>query len=200
MHSEFIELAQSDPMRWDIKYSYDDNIVGRRIAGYYANKCLMAKVCYAALQQVVQRVAKHNLSLLIWDAYRPTKAVDDFWQWAQDTHDNHMQRQYYPNLSKADLFGQGYFNKTSNHCSGSTVDLTLIDQQGQTLDMGTIFDYMDPLSHPDNREVSKEAITNRTLLRQEMLNAGFEPIATEWWHFRLIDEPFANQMFDFDIV
>lgn len=200
MRSEFVELTQNDGISWDIKYSHNDNIVGRRIAGYYANKCLMTKLCYDALQKVAQQMTKHKLSLLIWDAYRPYKAVQDFWQWAQDNSDSHTQSDYYPNLNKSDLFDKGYFNKTSNHCSGSTVDLTLIDQQGQTLDMGTVFDYMDPLSHPDNKEISAEVIANRVLLRQAMLSAGFEPIATEWWHFRLINEPFANQMFDFDIV
>ncbi|WP_119328326.1 M15 family metallopeptidase [Cysteiniphilum halobium] len=200
MHSEFIELTEDDKISYDIKYSYEDNIIGRRIAGYYANKCLMTKVCYNALQQVAKRVARYELNLLIWDAYRPLKAVEDFWQWSEDTHDNHTQCQYYPRLSKADLFEQGYFNKTSSHCSGSTVDLTLIDRQGRLLDMGTIFDYMDPLSHPGNQDVSAKVIAHRTLLRQEMLNAGFAPVATEWWHFQLIDEPFANQMFDFDIV
>lgn len=96
MHSEFIALTQNDRVSWDIKYSYEDNIVGRRIAGYHINKCLMTKACYDALQQVTERVAKHDLRLLIWDAYRPFKAVEDFWQWAQDTRDNRTQCQQLP--------------------------------------------------------------------------------------------------------
>ena len=106
---------------------------------------------------------------------------------------------YYPNLSKPELFSKGYFNKTSNHCSGSTVDLTILDPHNKALDMGTIFDFMDPLSHPDSKILSTTAQHNRAFLQQLMIAHGFEPIDTEWRHFRLIDEPFPNKRFDFDI-
>ncbi|WP_100550835.1 M15 family metallopeptidase [Caedibacter taeniospiralis] len=200
MDSEFVALAGNENIFWDIKYSSDGNILGRQVNGYYSNKCIMTKVCLRALQDVQKNINRLGLSLFIWDAYRPRKAVMDFWQWSQDVNDDATQSDYYPNLAKKDLFAKGYFSKTSNHCSGSTVDLTLVDQQGQELDMGTCFDFMDPLSHPDSTHVSAQAIANRQLLREHMLSAGFEPIDTEWWHFRLIDEPFANKIFDFDIV
>ncbi|WP_116963607.1 M15 family metallopeptidase [Fastidiosibacter lacustris] len=200
MLNEFITLTATDSIYWDIKYSHNGNIVGRKISGYYANKCMMTKSCFSALQKVTASAKRLGYSLLIWDAYRPKKAVIDFWHWSQNLSDNGTKAQYYPNLSKGELFAKGYFNKTSNHCSGSTVDLTLINKSGKELDMGTCFDFMDPLSHPHNLCVSKVVQGNRKLLQGMMIDAGFEPIDTEWWHFRLSDEPFENQMFDFDII
>jgi D-alanyl-D-alanine dipeptidase len=32
-----------------------------------------------------------------------------------------------------------------------------------------------------------------------MLRAGFIPLATEWWHFTLHDEPFPDTYFDFPV-
>lgn len=51
--------------------------------------------------------------------------------------------------------------------------------------MGTSFDYRDVLSHPDNRDITKEQFENRMMLRSLMIKYGFMPIRTEWWHFTL---------------
>ena len=88
MHQEFITLTTNDPFQWDIKYGHHDNITGRAINGYYANKCIMTKACFNALQNVHDQLAPSGYCLLIWDAYRPYKAVLDFWNWSQDHLDN----------------------------------------------------------------------------------------------------------------
>ena len=63
--------------------------------------------------------------------------------------------------------------------------------------MGSPFDYLDPLSHPNNHEITEKQFKNRILLRIFMTQLGFKPIKTEWWHFTLIDEPFPDKYFDF---
>ena len=32
-----------------------------------------------------------------------------------------------------------------------------------------------------------------------MIDAGFESIQSEWWHFKLKKEPYPNTYFDFDV-
>jgi D-alanyl-D-alanine dipeptidase len=32
-----------------------------------------------------------------------------------------------------------------------------------------------------------------------MVDAGFKPYGKEWWHYELIDAPFAGQYFDFPV-
>ena len=111
-----------------------------------------------------------------------------------------MQRRYYPNVEKKNLFNEGYIAERSGHSRGSTVDLTLINlESGQELDMGTPWDYFDPLSWPSSENVSSEQRVNRYILRDVMLKYGFRPVAEEWWHFTLENEPFADTYFDFPI-
>jgi D-alanyl-D-alanine dipeptidase len=47
--------------------------------------------------------------------------------------------------------------------------------------------------------VNEEATANRNLLRDVMIKHGFEPLANEWWHYTLEDEPFPERYFDFDV-
>lgn len=39
----------------------------------------------------------------------------------------------------------------------------------------------------------------RNTLREAMMDAGFKPFTTEWWHFTLADEPFPDTYFDFPV-
>ena len=78
----------------------------------------------------------------------------------------------------------------SLHNFGAAVDLTIIDSTGRQLDMGTPYDYFGELAYPrleaemlEQGKLSKQQVKNRGLLREVMLEAGFTPITTEWWHF-----------------
>jgi len=110
-----------------------------------------------------------------------------------------MKKTYYPKISKALLFKQGYIASKSGHTRGSTVDLTLIDSVGKELDMGTPWDYFSPKSWPSSQLVPEEAQRNRALLRQIMQRHGFIPYEAEWWHFTLKNAPFPKTYFDFPI-
>ena len=83
--------------------------------------------------------------------------------------------------------------------SASSVDLTLTDMDGQPLDMGTCFDFMDDASHHDSLLVPPEATARRNLLRDIMGRAGFKPYSCEWWHYNLANEPYPNTYFDFPV-
>jgi len=65
--------------------------------------------------------------------------------------------------------------------------------------MGGPFDYFGELSHPDYRHITEEQHANRMLLREAMLNHGFRPLAEEWWHFTLDNEPFPDTYFTFPV-
>ena len=73
--------------------------------------------------------------------------------------------QYYPKLSKRDLFAQGYILAKSTHSRGSAVDLTIVKLEPETnthteLDMGTIFDFFGDESHTDYPNISVDALMN----------------------------------------
>ena len=51
----------------------------------------------------------------------------------------------------------------------------------------------------DNTEITEEQYANRMILREAMMNHGFRPLAEEWWHFTLKDEPYPNTYFTFPV-
>ncbi len=66
------------------------------------------------------------------------------------------------------------------------MDLTLTDPAtGQDLDMGTGFDAMVPQSAHAALDLPAEAVRNRALLLGTMAAAGWEHIASEWWHYQV---------------
>ena len=56
------------------------------------------------------------------------------------------------------------------------------------------------LSHPDYRGVTEKQYAKRMLLREIMTSHGFKPLAEEWWHFTLADEPYPGTYFDFPVT
>lgn len=203
---EFTDLhTVDDTINLDMRYATPNNFLGRPVYGYLSQRCIVTKVLAATLKQIQQQLKKSGLGLKIFDAYRPQRAVNDFITWSEDESDQKMKQAYYPRVNKKDLFALNYLAKKSSHSRGSTVDVTLISLEKNAagelieLDMGTSFDFMDELSHPLNKAVGSTVFENRMTLRQFMVNAGFKPVASEWWHFTLIDEPYPDTYFDFVI-
>jgi D-alanyl-D-alanine dipeptidase len=82
------------------------------------------------------------------------------------------------------------------HSTGAAIDLTIINSDGITLDMGGEIDEISPRSHPDyyaKSQVIKEQQYHRRrqLLQRVMSNVGFLPHPREWWHFSLGDQMWA---------
>ncbi len=183
----------------DVRYYSTYNFVGERIDGYEAPLVLLTEEAAEALALVSADLRRNGLRLVLYDGYRPQRAVDHFVRWAEGA-DESMRPVFYPDVDKADLFTRGFIARRSGHSRGSTIDLTLLDERsGTLLDMGGSFDFFGELSHPDSPAVSPQQHANRYLLREAMLNRGFKPLSTEWWHFTLVDEPYPDTYFDFPV-
>lgn len=162
------DIATSLPgVRIDMKYATADNITGQPI--YRENRCLLHPDAAAALARSVHIAALAGFTLLIYDAYRPQKAQQNLW------------------LACPDPDYVIPVNQGSHHSRGTAVDVTLIDGQGQIVEMGSGFDEMHPRSHPWHDSVPAQAIRHRLMLNAIMVAGGFKGIATEWWHFELPD-------------
>ena len=184
----------------EIRYYSTYNFVGDRIEGYRQPTALLTKEAAQALKAVSDDVKRKGYRLKIYDAYRPQMAVSHFMRWAQDFKDTRMKPYFYPELKKDVLFPLGYIAEHSGHSRGSTVDLTLFDMKTEKeVDMGGTFDYFGELSHPDYRGITRQQYKNRMILRKAMLAHGFKPLAEEWWHFTLKDEPYPDTYFTFPV-
>lgn len=184
----------------EIKYFTTDNFVGRPIKGYEAPRCILTKETALALKSLQEELRYQALGLKVFDAYRPQMAVDDFIAWSKDIKDQKMKKSFYPDVNKADFFKLNYLAEKSGHTRGSTVDLTIVRLlDKKEMDMGTPFDFMDELSHPFSKEVDASVRNNRLYFRDQMLEAGFVGVDTEWWHFTLKNEPFPETYFNFPV-
>jgi len=193
----FVYLHDIDPtIQQDVRYYSGNNFIGRPIKGYQKATCILTKQAAIALSTVQKSLQqKHpELTLLVYDCYRPQMAVEDFIAWSKDDTDHKMKAEYYPNVDKSELFSRGYVAAKSSHTRGSTMDLTI-----KSLDMGTHFDFMDPRSHNDASDITLLQKKNRLLLKHLMEQHGFKPYRYEWWHYTLANEPFPNTYFNFPV-
>lgn len=147
----------------DIRYATKNNFTGRPV--YPRAKCYLRRKVALKLDLIQKRLEKIGLGLKIFDGYRPISVQKIFWDYCPDSR-----------FVAPPEVG-------SRHNRGSAVDLTLVDTQGNELKMPTEFDEFTSRAHRDYNRLPKEVICNRALLENAMVEQGFIPQPTEWWHF-----------------
>ncbi len=198
----FVLVSEAVPdVILEIRYHSTFNFVGERVDGYDQPVAILTCEAARALQKAIDAAMALGYRLKVFDAFRPQRAVDHFVRWAEDLTAQQMKPYFYPEVDKNRLFEEGYIAKRSGHSRGSTVDVTLVDMMtGTDVDMGGAFDYFGIRSHPDCTEgMTEKQIDNRMLLQKLMVDAGFRPLDTEWWHFTLVNEPYPDTYFDFPL-
>nr|WP_063856770.1 D-Ala-D-Ala dipeptidase VanX-B [Enterococcus faecalis]AAB05628.1 D,D-dipeptidase [Enterococcus faecalis] len=187
-------------VRWDAKYATWDNFTGKPVDGYEVNRIIGTKAVALALREAQIHAARLGYGLLLWDGYRPKSAVDCFLRWAAQPEDNLTKEKYYPNIERAELITKGYVASQSSHSRGSTIDLTLYHlDTGELVSMGSNFDFMDERSHHTAKGIGNAEAQNRRCLRKIMESSGFQSYRFEWWHYKLIDEPYPDTYFNFAV-
>ena len=195
----FVYLSDIDAtIQTEMRYISHNNFIGKPIDGYQKSRVIISKPTAIALKKIQKELLKFNLSLKVFDAYRPQQAVNHFVRWAKVLNDTLMKQEYYPEVPKNQLFKLGYIASKSGHTRGSTVDLTIVDATtGKELDMGSPYDFFGNQSHVLHKKITTKQRANRLLLRNLMLTNGFNPYQYEWWHFNLRNEPFKKTYFNF---
>lgn len=201
MPEDFVYVNDIVPdVQLDIRYYSTNNFVGTRIEGYEAPVAILSKPAALALKKASDAFMSQGYCIRVFDAYRPQAAVNHFIRWAKNPADRQTKTAYYPHLDKPALFSKGYIATRSSHSRGSTVDLTLIEcKTGKELDMGSSFDFFDPVSHLDTYKLTREQIANRETLVSIMKANGFKTFPWEWWHYTLENEPYPDRYFDFTV-
>jgi zinc D-Ala-D-Ala dipeptidase len=202
MKADFVFVDEFvSEVRWDAKYATWDNFTGKPADGYLANRIVATRALCAALERARKEAASLGFGLLLWDGYRPQRAVDCFLCWSRQPEDGRTKLRHYPNIDRAEMFEKGYVAARSGHSRGSAVDLTLYDlATGELAPMGGDHDLMDSISHHGAKEITQVEATNRQHLCSIMAASGFSSYDCEWWHYTLQDEPYPNTYFDFPIT
>ena len=202
MNEDFVYVDDWVPgIRWDAKYATWDNFTGRPVDGYHVNRIVGTRSLCTALARVSENAAAEGFGLLLWDGYRPQRAVDSFLRWADQPEDGRTKVRHYPNLERAEMLTRGYVAARSGHTRGAAVDLTLYHlATGELVPMGGGHDLMDPVSSHRAHELTAAQASNRGRLRALMEHGGFEPYEPEWWHYTLRHEPHPHVYFDFPLT
>jgi D-alanyl-D-alanine dipeptidase len=202
VHTGFVFLDEVlTGVRWDAKYATWDNFTGTPVDGYEVNRVVGSAALAVALLDAQTRAARLGFGLLLWDGYRPQRAVDRFLAWSSEPEDGRTKPSFYPNLDRAGMFANGYVASRSGHSRGGAVDLTLFRlDTGELVPMGGRHDLMDPRSHHGAPGVPAVAARNRHTLCTIMEESGFVRYECEWWHYALRDEPYPDTYFDFPIA
>jgi zinc D-Ala-D-Ala dipeptidase len=194
----------------DMRYAGPDNFTGRPLPGYAAPECVLHRTVAQALARVQKELVPQGLSLMVYDCYRPERAVRAFEAWATDGRADPATGRFHPRLPKSQLFALGYIAARSGHSRGTAVDLTIVrlplaavepfeagriygscagpkDKRApdRSLDMGTGFDCFDAESHTAARAITREQREARQTLIAAMARQGLRNYAREWWHFSL---------------
>jgi D-alanyl-D-alanine dipeptidase len=208
----------------DIRYGTANNFTGRPLPGYNVSECILRREAAEALKRAQAELKQDNLSLKVYDCYRPIRAVRAMEAWAHDGQDDDATKRFYPALRKRRLFALGYIAAQSKHSTGTTVDLTLVElpvtpapafdpsarygsctgpaaqrAPDNSVDMGTGFDCFDVKSYGKNRGLNPAQRRWRGILNATMSRHGFTNYFREWWHYTYSGAP-DPQSYDFAIV
>ncbi|MFD2420223.1 D-Ala-D-Ala dipeptidase VanX [Amycolatopsis pigmentata] len=201
MHADFVFVDEVVPgIRWDAKYATWDNFTGKPVDGYLVNRIVGTKALCEALAKAREEAAALGFGLLLWDGYRPQRAVDRFLRWSREPEDGRTKPRHYPNIDRPAMFELGYVAEKSGHSRGSTVDLTFFHLETSELaPMGGDHDLMDSISHHGAEGITPAEAENRRHLCSVMETCGFLSYDREWWHYTLKNEPYPDTYFDFPI-
>ena len=151
----------------EIAYGSAANFTG--VPVYKRPAALLHPVAAEKLQKACALAAPLGLRIKVFDAFRPTEAQWVLWNHTPD-----------PDFLADPAKG-------SPHSRGVALDLTLVEENGEALEMGTPFDAFTPLSHHACLDVPLAAQKNRLLLLGLMSAAGWDFYSKEWWHYQLFD-------------
>ncbi len=180
--SKTVRLPDYDTTQWsdihfwdttillDLRYATTNNFVKQQL--YDCPRCLLRPVVARAVLKAHRHLQHQGKGLKLFDCYRPRPVQQKLWE-------------IVPNINYVSPPSKG-----SMHNKGVAVDLTIVDQRGEELDMGTDFDYFGPEAHHTYTELADTVLANRQLLKTTLAAVGLRHIRTEWWHYSYPNKPF----------
>ncbi|MCB9559269.1 MAG: M15 family metallopeptidase [Kofleriaceae bacterium] len=171
----------------DLRYATADNFTHHRV--YPVARCLLLADVADRLADAAATLRADGLRLVMWDCYRPASVQRALWALVPDPR--------YVAEPRFDAAGRP--TGGSAHSRGAAVDVSLADADGAPLAMPTDHDAFGPAAHRDHPAADPAIRARLGRLDRAMTSAGFEGLATEWWHYGaagagarpLLDAPLA---------
>jgi zinc D-Ala-D-Ala dipeptidase len=150
---------------YDMKYATNDNFLKTQV--YDCPECLLRLKTVKALLEANKKCIKKGYRIKLFDCYRPLDIQKKMWAIVSNP-------EYVANPAKGSI-----------HNRGGAVDITLVDANGNELDMGTPFDFFGKEASHNFVDFSSAILKNRKLLKKIMIKNGFISFDSEWWHYNL---------------
>ena len=164
----FVNLKNySNDFFYDLKYATEDNFLKEAV--YDCDECYLRLKTVNALIIASKIFEKDGYKVKLFDCYRSLDVQKKMWKIVNNPS-------YVANPKTGSI-----------HNRGKAVDLTLVDADGNELDMGTDFDFFGDKAGHNYKRLSKKVLKNRLYLKNTMIRSGFAPLASEWWHYNLND-------------
>jgi len=175
----------------DLKYTTTDNFLRERL---YTSlqKAYLQKDVAIRLSEVQKELSRKypGYQLLIYDAVRPVSVQEKMWK-ALDSLPVKERIKFVSNPKNLSL-----------HNMGAAIDLTILNANGEALDMGAGFDDIRKIAYPCLEDsflkvgqLTPLQVQNRKILRSAMLMQGFRQLPTEWWHFNACSREEAKRKY-----
>lgn len=164
--STFVNLKDySQDFVYDMKYATEDNFLEAKV--YDCAECYLRLKTVKALIEANKSFMMQGYKIKLLDCYRPLDIQKRMWKIVSNP-------KYVADPSKGSI-----------HNRGGAVDITLVDLEGNELDMGTKFDYFGEEASHSYTNLDKKVIQNRKILRETMQKHNFKIFDSEWWHYNL---------------
>lgn len=172
-----------------LMYTRADNFTGKILYTDLHTAYLHPKAAHALkrAQQILRRT-NPKLTLKVYDAARPMSVQQKMWNTVAGT--------------KKEIYVSNPAHGGGLHNYGMAVDITIADENGDSITMGTRIDNMTATAHIDKEEelvrtqkLTRKAMNNRRLLRRVMTEAGFHTLRSEWWHFNYTSRANAKKYY-----
>jgi D-alanyl-D-alanine dipeptidase len=186
--SGYVEVSTGAGIAVDLKYSGVDNFTGEDLYGDF-NDCYLRPEAAEMIRRAAAFLQdeRPGWSLVLYDCLRPLSVQRRLWAKVKGTA-----REPFVADPK----------KKSMHNYGLAVDLSLLDEEGRPVDMGTPYDYFSYRSETLREgslvrrgKLTPGQVENRRLLRKVMRQAGFLRVPFEWWHFNAMTRRRAQRLY-----
>lgn len=186
-----IDIASVDSsIQVNLKYATADNFMGVPLYPNIGAYCIPELAEAVAAAQKTLKSIEPSYCLTILDAARPISIQKAMFDKVRGTKSEKYIANPYGKY-------QGGF-----HNYGMAVDLTISDENGYPLDLGSKFDEFSDKAHVGNEyelfrngQISSKAYTNRMLLYYIMSLNKLYPYPYEWWHYQIYLEEESKMNF-----
>jgi D-alanyl-D-alanine dipeptidase len=152
---------------FDMKYATASNFLNHKV--YPCGACFLRAKTLKALLRANQDFIQKGFRIKLFDCYRPLDIQKKMWRMVPNPT-------FVANPKKGSI-----------HNRGGAVDISIVDANGNEIDMGTTFDFFGPRASHFYFDLPQNVIENRKLLKDIMLQNHFISFDSEWWHYNLED-------------